>query len=341
MEIRPVAEWNHLDPLLLELNDDPDGVRKTLGDLHDLRMLLEPEIAARAALMATDEQLERMRDAVERMEVLEDDPDAYLEIDVDFHSEIASATGNVVLAFVLDSVRELLRVSRRVTNLINAMPETTVAHRRIYEALTAREPETARQAMRAHLLTVTEVWTRRMDEPVQLLSRCGRDGHLPKEGWSMSSDAVVPPLVGAPGELVVADTELKAGAIGFWGNMVQAVTHIAPGLNVLLGLTFIVSFAGVTAPIAYLLGGIICLGVAVVLTQLAKQFTGAGGYFLYISRTIGPRFGWLTTWLYFLYDPVAIGVVCAFTGSLVADTLKSQYGWNIPWGIWFAILVLA
>jgi DNA-binding FadR family transcriptional regulator len=158
MAIRPVSEWNHLDPLLLELNHDPDGVRQTLGDLHDLRMLLEPEIAARAALMATEEQLLRMRQAVERMEALEAEPDAYLEIDVDFHSEIAAATGNAVLAFVLDSVRELLRVSRRVTNLINAMPEATVAHRRIYEALLAREPEAARQAMRAHLLTVTEVW---------------------------------------------------------------------------------------------------------------------------------------------------------------------------------------
>ena len=156
----------------------------------------------------------------------------------------------------------------------------------------------------------------------------------------MSSEAVAPPIVGATGGLVVADTELQAGAIGFWGNMVQAVTHIAPGLNVLLGLTFIVSFAGVTAPIAYLLGGIICLGVAIVLTQLAKQFTGAGGYFLYISRTIGPRFGWLTTWLYFLYDPVAIGIVCAFTGSLVHDTLKAQYGWNIPWWVVFLVLVV-
>jgi amino acid transporter len=157
----------------------------------------------------------------------------------------------------------------------------------------------------------------------------------------MSTDAAVPPIGGAGiGGAEVAQTELQAGAIGFWGNMVQAVTHIAPGLNVLLGLTFIVSFAGVTAPIAYLLGGIICLGVAIVLTQLAKQFTGAGGYFLYISRTIGPRFGWLTTWLYFLYDPVAIGVVCAFTGSLVHDTLKAQYGWNIPWWVVFAVLVL-
>src|SRR5579864_6427358 len=101
----------------------------------------------------------------------------------------------------------------------------------------------------------------------------------------------------------VAETELKAGALGFWGGMVQAVTHIAPGLNILLGLTFIVSFVGINAPIAYIIGGIICLGVAVVLTQLAKEFTGAGGYFLYVSRTfgsfgkvIGSRFGWITTW---------------------------------------------
>jgi len=158
MEIRPPSEWNRLDPLLLELTHDPDAVRKILGDLHDLRMLLEPEIAARAALMATGEQLQRIGHAAGLMAELEDDPDAYLEVDVDFHSEIASATGNAVLAFVLDSVRELLRVSRRVTNLINAMPDTTVAHRRIYEALRAREPETARQAMRAHLLTVTDVW---------------------------------------------------------------------------------------------------------------------------------------------------------------------------------------
>jgi DNA-binding FadR family transcriptional regulator len=159
MEIRPVAEWNHLDPLLLELNHDAASVRRTLGDLHDLRMLLEPEIAARAALMATGEQLDRIRDAVERMGELEADPDVYLEFDVDFHSELAAATGNIVLAFVLDSVRELLRVSRRVTNLVGTMPEATKAHRRIYDALVAGEPEAARQAMRAHLLTVTEVWS--------------------------------------------------------------------------------------------------------------------------------------------------------------------------------------
>jgi amino acid transporter len=73
----------------------------------------------------------------------------------------------------------------------------------------------------------------------------------------------------------------------------------------------------------------------VVLTQLAKQFTGAGGYFLYVSRTIGPRTGWITTWLYFLYDPIAVSSVCAFTGLLVQQTLQQQYGINISWYFWF------
>ena len=161
-----------------------------------------------------------MRRAVERMEELEDDPDAYLEIDVDFHSEIASATGNVVLAFVLDSVRELLRVSRRVTNLINAMPEATVAHRRIYEALLAREPETARQAMRrtsAHGDGGMGSGRLRCGDrgrhapqrtkgasPDQLSGShrraAERGGHPHREvARSMSSDAAAPPIAGAPG----------------------------------------------------------------------------------------------------------------------------------------------
>jgi amino acid transporter len=143
----------------------------------------------------------------------------------------------------------------------------------------------------------------------------------------------------APESGEVAQTELQAGALGLMGVIIQGVTHIAPGLNVLLGLTFIVSFAGLTAPIAYVIGGVICLAVAVVLAQLAKHLTGAGGYFLYVSHTVGPRAGWLTSWIYFLYDPVAVGAVCAFTAALLRDTLKAQYGWNINWYLIFFVLV--
>lgn len=158
MRVRPPSEWNHLDPLLLELTDDPAVIRRYLADLHDVRMLLEPEIAARAALRADPGQLARLRAYLGEMAQLEESTDAYVEIDLAFHRELAAAADNVVLGFVLDSVGELLRVSRKVTNMLGSLAAVTEAHSRIVDAVAAREPEAARQAMRAHLLTVTGVW---------------------------------------------------------------------------------------------------------------------------------------------------------------------------------------
>jgi DNA-binding FadR family transcriptional regulator len=162
MQIRPASEWNQLDPLMIELIDDPEVARRYLADVHYVRTLIEPEVAARAALSADEHQIQRARDSVDAMAALEGDPDAYLDADVAFHRELAAATGSVILAFVLDSLGELQRLSRRVTNrLRRRLPEATREHRRILEAVAAREPERARRAMQAHLKTVAHVWVPR------------------------------------------------------------------------------------------------------------------------------------------------------------------------------------
>jgi DNA-binding FadR family transcriptional regulator len=159
MQVRDASEWNQLDPLMIELIDDPVVARRYLADVHYVRTLIEPEVAARAALSAGSLQIERARETVELMAGLEDDPDAYLEADVAFHRELAAATGSVILAFVLDSLAELQRLSRRVTNrLLHRMPEATREHKRILDAVVARKPERARKAMQAHLKTVAHVW---------------------------------------------------------------------------------------------------------------------------------------------------------------------------------------
>jgi DNA-binding FadR family transcriptional regulator len=159
MEVRPATEWNQLDPLMIELIDDPEVARRYLNDVHYVRTLIEPEVAARAALEAKDEQIARAQESLRAMETLQHDPDAYLEADVAFHRELAAATGSVILAFVLDSLGELQRLSRRVTNrLLHRLPEATREHRAILDAVVAREPEQAREAMRAHLGTVAHVW---------------------------------------------------------------------------------------------------------------------------------------------------------------------------------------
>ena len=159
MQVRDSSEWNQLDPLMIELIDDPEIARAYLADVHYVRTLIEPEVAARAALSANAEQIGRARQSVQLMASLTDDPDAYLEADVAFHRELAAATGSVILAFVLDSLGELQRLSRRVTNrLLKRLPEATHEHELILEAVEAHEPERARKAMRAHLKTVTHVW---------------------------------------------------------------------------------------------------------------------------------------------------------------------------------------
>lgn len=132
-------------------------------------------------------------------------------------------------------------------------------------------------------------------------------------------------------------TELRAGALQLREVVMQAVTHIAPAIGVITSLAFITSVAGVTAPIAFVIGGLICLGVAIGLTQLAKHISGAGGYFTYVSRTVGPRAGFLTAWIYFLYDPLALGMLLAWFGATFHDTTEAQYGWGIPWWAFFFV----
>jgi DNA-binding FadR family transcriptional regulator len=149
--LRPQAEWDYLSPLLIEWLPEAI-VDELLQELHAMRVLLEPELAAMAAAGITDNTLARLRDAVDRMASLERDPDAYLEVDHDFHMEICRAANNRILDRIMYSARWLGTASRRVTNAAPAgLPSATEDHARIYAALEARDPDAAREAMRSHL----------------------------------------------------------------------------------------------------------------------------------------------------------------------------------------------
>ncbi|WP_235190790.1 FadR/GntR family transcriptional regulator [Amycolatopsis rifamycinica] len=149
--VRPRAEWDYLSPLLIEWLPT-EIVDELLQELHQTRVLLEPELAAMAAAAATEETLGRLRDEIGRMAALEADPDAYLAVDHEFHMEICRAANNRILDRIMYSVRWLGTASRRVTNEAPAgLRRATAQHTEIYEALVARDPEGARAAMRRHL----------------------------------------------------------------------------------------------------------------------------------------------------------------------------------------------
>ncbi len=129
---------------LIELSYSPD----TFDDFMEFRRTNEREIARLACSRATDEDLERLRTSVERLEADETD---YLA-DVEFHVNLAYASHNTIFAVMLDYVNSLiLELRMRFFEREDYHGKTAEAHRRIYEAVRARDEELAVYEMGRHL----------------------------------------------------------------------------------------------------------------------------------------------------------------------------------------------
>lgn len=127
------------------------------GLLHlaELRQILEPEIAARAATRIDEQLLATMREAVAVMDRNLLDPEVYVEADLDFHLALAEAVGNPLILSLLDSIVGLLREQRSRIFKVDHGPERgQFHHKKILMAIEKKNAEEAREAMRAHLRQV-------------------------------------------------------------------------------------------------------------------------------------------------------------------------------------------
>jgi amino acid transporter len=155
---------------------------------------------------------------------------------------------------------------------------------------------------------------------------------------SNQGESTSPDFVETPGEVWVAKTELKSGAVGLTGAVMQNVTHIAPAIAAFFFTQTIVGFAGGHAPLAYLIGFVIVLALGMCLVQLAKKFPSAGGYYTYVSRTLGARLGFLVGWVYALYSPIVAGPALAYLGLIFQGEFQTNYGWT--WFHWWMLVIV-
>lgn len=133
------------------------GSQHTQAHLTEVREILEPEIAALAAKRAEDEHIAAMRAAIETMEHTLSDADAFIAADNDFHRALARGSGNPLILALMDSIVDLLSDQRK---MVFAVPGGSrrgqMHHKRVLNAIVARDPEAARKSMRAHLDQVRE-----------------------------------------------------------------------------------------------------------------------------------------------------------------------------------------
>ncbi len=128
------------------------------------RRLIESEIAAIAARVATDSAIDAILKAVQEMEKHHANYSSNEQADRNFHIAIARATGNSALVGALDYLWDqrgrLWHKLKEHFQTEELRHETLTDHRRILEAIAAHDPAGARKAMRAHLERVTRTFSR-------------------------------------------------------------------------------------------------------------------------------------------------------------------------------------
>jgi len=120
--------------------------------MFEARKLLETNLAALAAERREEEHLTQLAEEVAEMDATVDDPAQYLIHDVRFHRTISQASGNPILAALMETVSTALYDERRTTAERARDRRTSLeAHREIYRAIRAGSAAEARTAMERHL----------------------------------------------------------------------------------------------------------------------------------------------------------------------------------------------
>src|SRR4051794_34312850 len=160
--VSPSDEWSVLDPdVLRALLESPLGAG-ILGEYLECRRILEIEAAGLAAERATPDDLARLSDALARMSASADRArfspaaeDLFHEADIAFHRALIAATGNRALGSMTEPIHRALNAARRPLARPNLRVERGLPeHHLILAAVAQADPAGAREAMRAHLLTV-------------------------------------------------------------------------------------------------------------------------------------------------------------------------------------------
>jgi DNA-binding FadR family transcriptional regulator len=129
----------------------------SLLSLLQTREAVEPSLAALAARNHTAEELQELVAVTERVEAAYDDTPMYLAENVNWHCAIAAASHNELLRAFMIAISSMIYKASAIENFATDDVRKTVikAHRRILDAIEAKDDETARRRMAVHLAALT------------------------------------------------------------------------------------------------------------------------------------------------------------------------------------------
>ncbi len=119
-----------------------------LASILEARRTIEPAAAEYAASRATAQEIANLDDAWQRMQSANDDPEAFTEADLLFHTVLLKASHNQVFHRLSSAIHAALKFALHASNL--AMPdhrEALALHGKVVEALRLRDAAGARDCV--------------------------------------------------------------------------------------------------------------------------------------------------------------------------------------------------
>jgi GntR family transcriptional repressor for pyruvate dehydrogenase complex len=139
------------DPIHLYLQMQKEG--SYILDVVHARQIIEPSIAASAAIEHTEEDAERLKKDQIEFIACEGDYQELSRLDMQFHLDIARSSENSLIPLILEPVHRLApRIKSSVyAAVIDAKQLAVEWHEKILTAILRRDAEGARAAMKRHL----------------------------------------------------------------------------------------------------------------------------------------------------------------------------------------------
>ncbi len=126
----------------------------SIEELIEARKVIETETAALAALRATDEMINKLKAFLMKQEesIKNKDIVAFGENDLEWHSAIAEASQNRLLAKMVLTIRNMSEVLIATTlEIPQSDKDAYLSHKKVTEAIIRKDPEAARRGMDEHL----------------------------------------------------------------------------------------------------------------------------------------------------------------------------------------------
>ena len=137
------------DPLGVTFIDDDN----LLLHFFEVRLLVEPEMAEYAAERRSEEELENIEKALEKVSELISKGKNHTEADIEFHNEIAKATKNPILQRIVPVINDgIIGGYEKTKNNPEASEVVLEHHRKIFEAIKSGDKKAAKKYMKEHIL---------------------------------------------------------------------------------------------------------------------------------------------------------------------------------------------